>query len=151
MLDTIEIDKILRWEKSTAISFRGVYSSDELPVTTPTSSLYVINTDPSTKPGEHWVVVYIGVKRHCDYFDSFGRVPLVKSIENFVNKNSKACTFNDRVVQSPLSTACGFHCVYFAVRRCLGLDMNSIVGMYTDNLYQNDEIVRKYVANMMKQ
>jgi hypothetical protein len=149
MLDTLEIGKILEWDKRTATSFRGVYASDELPTYAPTSSLYIINTDPSTKPGTHWVVVFVDIKRHTDYFDSFGNLPTVQSIEHFLNKNSKVCKYWTDAVQHPLSVACGYHCIFFAVHRCMGFDMNAIVNMYTDDVLHNDEIVIKFVTDKL--
>ena len=39
----------------------GVLASDELP------HRYIVNTDPSNMPGQHWIVIYIG--ENVDYFN----------------------------------------------------------------------------------
>ena len=51
---------ILSGDKFTKLTFRGVYAIDEMKsikfVSYPSS--FVINLDPSYKPGSHWVAVY---------------------------------------------------------------------------------------------
>ena len=86
MLTTTDLYAILSRDKRTS-SFRGVFASDELPICALTSSLYVCNTDPSTKGGEHWIVIYFDEKRRAEYFDSFGMHPTVSEFEEFMTKN----------------------------------------------------------------
>jgi hypothetical protein len=145
MLNTDDITKILINNKRTSISFRGVYACDKLPKNVPTSSLYVCNTDPSTLPGEHWIVIYIDSKKRADFFDSFGMHPSVKIFETFLNNNSVVWSHSNKVVQHPFSDACGYHCIFFAFHRCLGFNMNAIVNMYTNNLMYNDAIVKEFI------
>ena len=87
-MNTLEIDSILRDDRRTAKAFKGVYASDELPTRASTDALFVCNTDPSDRPGTHWIVIYINDKRKTDYFDTFGMAPTVKEIERFLNDNS---------------------------------------------------------------
>ena len=116
MLTTADLYAILSRDKRPS-SFRGVFASDELPICAPTSSLYVCNTDPSTKGGEHWIVIYFDGKRRAEYFDSFGMHPTVAEVEEFMTKNSVVWTCNNVTVQDVLSDACGHHCVFFAIHR----------------------------------
>jgi len=56
--------------------FCGVFPSDKLPqqpLAKP--SALVVNTDPSSKPGQHWVAFYFDVDNTGDFFDSFGQPP----------------------------------------------------------------------------
>jgi len=54
--------------------FDGVFAADRLPNE---PRLLVCNIDPSYRPGEYWVVIYVDDKgRYGEYFDSFGRPPL---------------------------------------------------------------------------
>lgn len=145
MLTTADLRAILSRDKRTASAFRGVFASDELPNCAPTSALYVCNTDPSTKGGEHWIVIYFDGKRRAEYFDSFGMQPTVAEFEEFMARNSVVWTRNNVTVQDVLSDACGYHCVFFAVHRCVGFNMNAVVGMYTKNLTFNDVIVKRFV------
>lgn len=148
MLYTDDIRDILTRDKRTKSSFRGVYAKDQLPVSAPSSSLYVCNTDPSTRRGEHWVVIYIDSERRGEFFDSIGDVrPIEEQFERFLCKNSIIWTRNAKAVQHLLSDACGYHCIFFAINRCVGYSMNSIINMYTPNLMYNDEIVQEFVRN----
>ena len=148
-MNTLEIDTILRDDKRTAKAFKGVYTSNELPIRTTTDSLYVCNTDPSDQPGTHWIVVYIDKQRRADYFDSFGMAPTVKEIKHFLNENSIKWIYNVEPVQEITSDACGHHCIFFAVHRCIGFDMKSIVDMYTKNKSFNDDIVKLFVYDKL--
>ena len=145
MLDTKDIRRILESDKRTKIAFRGVYAWDDLPIHAPTSSLYVCNTDPSTRPGEHWVAIYIDGLRHAEYFDSFGLHPTVLRLETFLTMNSKCWFHNTKTIQDIFSDACGYHCIFYAVHRCIGFDMNSIVNMYTNDTVFNDAIAKKFL------
>ena len=67
----------LRWilsgNKFTKLFFRGVFAIDEMNLIKTVSypSSFVINLDPSYKPGSHWVAVYFDKNGVSEYFDSF--------------------------------------------------------------------------------
>ena len=52
--------------------FDGIYSSDTLKEIEGKPNLIICNTDPSTKPGEHWVLFFFN-EISVDFFDSLGR------------------------------------------------------------------------------
>ena len=54
--------------------FGGVFPADKLPTHKWGPVSYIINSDPASKPGEHWLAYYQddGV---ADFFDSYGRHP----------------------------------------------------------------------------
>lgn len=146
-MDTVDIRELLERNKHTRTSFRGVFASDELPRHAPTSSLFICNTDPSSRPGEHWVVIYIDRLRHGEYFDSFGMHPSVRNFDTFMKHNCTSWIFNSRPIQDIFSHACGYHCVLYAVHRCIGYNMDDIVNLYsTDTLY-NDAIAKTFVRD----
>ena len=87
-MNELTIKRILESDARTRDSFRGVYSRNELPIRAPTTSLYVCNTDPNHKPGEHWVTIYINNDRRGEYFDSFGMPPLFDEFVTFLNNNT---------------------------------------------------------------
>ena len=147
-MNELQIKRILDTDARTKDSFRGVYSRNELPIAAPTASLYVCNTDPNYKPGEHWVTIYIDSDRRGEYFDSFGMLPLFDEFVTFLDNNTKSWTHNKRVVQDVYSSACGFHCIFYAVHRCVGFDVGSIANMYTNDTVFNDAIVEEFVSRM---
>ena len=50
----------------------GVYPSDTAPMRWTKPAAIVVNTDPHTKPGSHWIAMYLNNLGHCIYFDSYG-------------------------------------------------------------------------------
>jgi hypothetical protein len=129
--------------------FYGVYSKDALPRNLPSRRplIIVCNTDPSNQPGEHWVALYID--SHGEYFDSFGRKP-EKTFERFMNKHCTAWTFNDKQLQSIVSYFCGQYCVFYALYRSIGFDMNSVISCFTSDTGVNDFIVHKFICRLIK-
>jgi hypothetical protein len=115
----------------------------------PPLSLFVCNTDPSTLPGKHWIAIYTDHQRRGEYFDPFGLHPSVRHFEAFVNNNCSSWLCNTKTIQDLLSDACGYHCVLYAVRRCAGFDLRSIINMYTANTQFNDAIAKAFVRNLV--
>ena len=147
-MNELTIKRILESDVRTRDSFRGVYSRNELPNAAPTTSLCVCNTDPNHKPGENWVTIYIVNNRREEYFDSFGMSPLFKEFVTFLDNNTKSWTHNKRVVQDMYSSACGYHCIFYAMHRCVGFDVGSIANMFANDTVFNDAIVGEFVRKM---
>jgi len=109
-MNSLEINKILKSDIYAKYIFKGVFPSDRLPKKVKYPSAYVINTDPHTKPGEHWVHVYFANKKFAYYFDSFGLPPKVPNILKFLINNAEASYFNSVTLQHNFSTVCGHYC-----------------------------------------
>ena len=147
MLYTDDIRKILEHDKRTASQFKGVFTSDELSYKASMNSLYVSNIDAFTMPGEHWIVICFNNDHRAEYFDSFGLHLSITDFETFLNNNSNIWKCNVKPVQHLLSDASCYHCVFFAIHRCVGFEMNIIVNMYTNDLNFNNQIVKMFVNN----
>ena len=117
MMNTVQIDAILRSDFMTKHLFHGVFPMDMLP--SKCEGMYVINTDEHDEPGEHWVAVY-----NNEYFDSFGLPPQDDRILQFMGHD---VTFNTVQMQQLLTNACGFYCVYYLLERARGNSMDDIV------------------------
>jgi hypothetical protein len=63
-MNTGQIELILR---RNIDNFDGVFSRDRLP---DKPRLLVCNTDPSSRPGQHWIAIYVGEDGRGEYFDS---------------------------------------------------------------------------------
>jgi hypothetical protein len=123
-----------------------VFALDELPnVVVPRPSVIVINTDPSTKPGQHWVAVYITREGVAEYFDSYGKPVYLSEIKWFLKKNGDAVRSNNQSIQGTLSTVCGQYCIFFLLHRCRGLSMTKIVHLFSNDKTDNDIIVNDFV------
>jgi hypothetical protein len=53
-MNTKEIDQFIRGDKAGRGIFQGVFSVDTLP---DKPRLLICNTDPSIKPGSHWIAI----------------------------------------------------------------------------------------------
>jgi len=82
----------------------------------------VINTEPSSKDGEHWTALYIDlyITKEIAFFDPFGEEP-AKSIQDdlkwYVDQlklpHLLKYKVNSNVLQHDRSQRCGYHCVKF--------------------------------------
>ena len=70
---------------------------DELPRTKFRPPAIIVNSDPSSQPGTHWLAIFL----HCDgrgtFFDSYGQYP-PSSILMFLRKQTKGRLFNRRLL-----------------------------------------------------
>jgi hypothetical protein len=99
-------------------SFLGVFAIDKIPPAVDKSKnlKIIINLDPSTKPGSHWVAIW-RKNTTSYYFDSFGRPP-PKSIEDWLIRNSDSWAYNKTKMQSDNDkTACGYLCISFLTKK----------------------------------
>ena len=69
----IEVEKFLKRDVVTRKCYRGILAADQLPKQFK-PGLYVVNTDPKSKPGQHWVVFY-KTQTHLEFFDLLGHKP----------------------------------------------------------------------------
>ena len=112
--------------------FRGVFSCDLLPkfVERGKAHAFVINTDPSDKPGEHWVALYINPFGKATYFDSFGVPNLHPYIYSFTRRNSIILRSNELVIQRFTTRTCGLYCIYFIRQMTRGKQLLDITRLF---------------------
>ena len=79
-MDTVQILKILK--KVMGPNFIGGFPSDKLPEPKQKPFGMVVNLDPSTKPGSHWVAIYVSEFNVSEYFDSYGFPLQLQAIKN---------------------------------------------------------------------
>lgn len=128
--------------------FQGVFASNELPKhITRWPAAYIVNTDPRSKPGSHWVAIFAPQRSKIEYFDPYGIPPFVNSIIKFIRRNSKRWYFNDLQFQpsAPLSTACGLYCILFVRIRCGRIGFNDFVKLFAKNNTVNDVLAELYM------
>jgi len=147
--------------KIRQVRILGVFPSDLIPFShflssSRESSLCCIaNTDPSTKPGTHWVAFYRDLQNDSplEFFDSYGQSPLSYG---FFSGNSKfpkdlPLSFNNTILQSLTSNVCGQYCLLFLYLRMksecpspLHFIINKMV-----KLAPNSQLRDKCVANLI--
>jgi hypothetical protein len=112
-MDTVQIQCTLRSVKS----FIGVFPSDLLPShSIGRCGTIIINTDPHTESGSHWLAVRIEPRSsYAYYFDSYGIPPFLPSIQSFLRRNCTIYEYKSVQLQGITSTVCGKYCCLFAL------------------------------------
>ena len=94
--------------------FRGVLPSDHLPSkrVRKRPAGYIINTDPHTKPGEHWIAVVLQEGGKNIVFDSYASKQWGENIQNFLDRQGPEYHYWNVPRQTALTT-CGYHAINF--------------------------------------
>lgn len=128
--------------------YQGVYALNKIPKLKKLPCAIIINTDPSSKPGQHWVSVMIDEEGNGEYFDSFGVQPYLKEIIHYLdNSCSNGWCYNPIALQSTFSTTCGHYCVLYVMLRCLGYTYDEYINKFSCNTLENDSIMIKIFGN----
>ena len=114
------------------------------------SFAYVINSDPSTEPGKHWIAVYFHKQGGGEYFDSYGLPPAFVSLKSYMDTYSLSdWIYNCKTLQALFSSVCRHYCVYFVLFRCRGVPLRAIVSDFTSNLSENDCCVSCFIRDLL--
>jgi len=126
-MDTVQIVCTLK-DIST---FRGVYTSDLLP-TSIQSGTVIINADPHTREGSHWLAIHFNSPLSAAfYFDSYGCAPSDLNILSFLKRNRTVWSYNTSSLQGPTSVVSGHYCCLFARYMDRGITPQQFVQMFT--------------------
>ena len=108
------------------------------------------NTDPSNKPGTHWVAFYFPSEEKGEFFDSYGHPPEYYSFKNFLDTHSHEWSFNNRKLQSAWSEVCGQYCIFYLSHRVRGHSLKKIVQLFGKDTVLNDSKVAWFVKTHFK-
>ena len=147
-MNTIQIEHLLKKDPFTKTIFKKACAKNQL-LRVDYPSAYVINSHPSSKPGEHWIAVYFDKHGKGEYFDSYGLHPSMNGFIAFMERNSNGWIYNNKTVQSLFSTTCSHYCVYFILYRCRGYSMHDIVSRFSSNLTENDRNINLFIRAFM--
>ena len=145
-MNTDQINKILRQNVLTAETFLGCAPSDKIPITDLYPYAVVVNTDDSSRPGEHWVALYVPSEDTVEYFDSYGDEPN-ENLSHYIGLFPDVKR-SEESLQSLFSKVCGQYCIYFVIQRCLGRSFDDIVA-HLRELINPDFYVARYVSNSL--
>ena len=150
---TTQISHALERDPITNKKFCGVFPSDKLPQTIDKYPYgFVANTDPSNKPGTHWVAFYFSSEHKGEFFDSCGEPPdyYSNSFRNFLDKHSIEWDFNKRTLQSIWSDVCGQYCLFYLCQRARGHSLSKILDFFNNNTLSNGAKVFQFAKNHFK-
>jgi hypothetical protein len=145
-MNSIQLKSILECSPYFKNHVVGVFPSDmisTLHIDSRTKKPYafVINNQPSSHPGEHWLAVY-GKNNVCQFFDSYGRRPRSKYILKFLK--NKRWRQSKKQVQSFYSDVCGTYCLIYLLFKCSGKNEEEFYELFNaKNKLRNDVLAYK--------
>lgn len=129
----------------------GVYPSDKLPNVVKKPAIIVCNLDPSSKPGSHWVAIYVSKHNEIEYFDSYGIGPKNINIKSFLKKLSKNYKYNKQRLQSDFSSLCGNYCCVYLYFKIKNMSLQDFLKYFVKHKYYlNDEKVLQQFNKFFK-
>ena len=154
-LSTRVLDHLAKDDIGLKRFFQGVYASDELPQPPPVASRarrgYIVNTDPSSEPGQHWLAMWTEGNA-CEVFDSYG-LPLElytnDDLEPWWMKH-KFLTRSDQSLQALGSQTCGHYCLMYLKAKARGIPTPQFLARWGVNLVQNDRRVAEEITKLIK-
>ena len=81
-----------------------------------------------------------------EYFDSFGLPPPLEWEKEKLMHGKKHFFRNDNQIQREQSVRCGYYCLLFLNERNKGTSFANILKMFTDDVLQNESIVKNYFS-----
>lgn len=128
--------------------FIGVFASDVLPnplLVPPPPIALVVNTDPSSKPGKHWVCIFVSKHGYGEYFDSYALPPLIPSIVHFLYSYCGSnWNYNTRRLQGDRSSTCGHYVTAYLSYRCSNISPFFFLSKFKiSNFDFNDRLIAK--------
>lgn len=134
-------DQINRFLKRRVPYFVGTFPKNTIPYVQKRPAMFVVNTHPSSKPGEHWVAVILINHSKAEYFDSFGFPALDPEIRNYLTLHSMNWQYSPRTLQHPLAATCGVFCCLFLLYRACGRSYDQFREIFSLDLEQNESLV----------
>ena len=141
-MNTIALQGLLMSDPKTE---RGhVCALNELPTRiTEVPALYIVNSQPRTKRGQHWLALYIPENGPIEFFDSLERHPSYYQLDvmNFIT--------NEHRYQQVGTRSCGHYFYYYLYQRCTGRSMRDILKDFdVEDLDKNETLVTDFVNSM---
>ena len=151
-LSTLDLETFINKfaDAKTKEAFLGVFPINHLPQRLPKSPvLFIINTNSSNLPGQHWKAVYISKNLNGEVLDSLA-TPTDLILEHWMNRFSRRWSVSTLTLQNPLSPTCGAYVLYFIMSRLNCTSLKSCMTPFTSNVIENDEFVAQFFNNQFQ-
>lgn len=150
-MDGPTLERFVRHDPHASRYFLGVFAADTLPRTvTSLPAFLIVNSDPISKPGTHWLAMSIDACGKGQFFDSYGERPRVSLHKRFLSRVCKSWTYNHVDLQALDSLVCGHYCVMYILCKAHGYTLSDFVKCFSPNCAQNDELVEKMFLRYSK-
>ena len=114
-----------------AKTFLGVFNSDLLPHSITQPGTIIVNCDPHTENGSHWLAINFQPKSFGGfYFDSYGLHPYIPSIRSILKRPFSVWDFNTTQLQGLTSSVCGQYCCLCALYLARGYSPKQFIGLF---------------------
>ena len=135
--------------------FYGTLPADKLPVHPHQrhSTGYIVNTDPSGEPGEHWLAIWTK-NNVCEVLDSYGLPLSTYSNPDLQRwfKQWNTVLQNQDTLQALESQTCGHYALMYLKSRARGQSMQDFLARWhSDNLVQNDYRVSQEIRHLIQE
>ena len=146
------LHQVIKQDPHAAPLFEEVFAADTLPrYVNKKPSYYIINSDPISKPGRHWLALTIDWHGNAEYFDSYGFPPHTLEHRKFLDRHSKSSRHNHVELQAFDSVVCGQYCIMYLLHKAHGYSLPDFVNMYfTNDRHKNDKYVDEMFQRYMK-
>ena len=115
----------------TGVHWLGVFARDQVPKLDRSQRrpfALIVNTDPSDKPGTHWLAFFASADPRAaplEMFDSYGLSPNMHALAHLA-----PCIYSSSVsYQSLDSSVCGHYCLFFLFNRAHGVSYQAVERM----------------------
>ena len=142
-MNTFEIFKIIKSDILAQEDFIGVLARDQLPKKIIYPSSFIINTDKSNEPGEHWLAIYYDKNGICEFFDPLGFSPKYYKLNEYLISTSNKYFYNNQQMQGIFSKFCGHYCILFIFVKSRNYNLTFFLKLFTKNTFFNDNIIKK--------
>ena len=122
-MDNTQLDALANQDLSLKKVYEGDFPCDLLPRHPKKKGAYIVNTDPTGQPGQHWIALWTQ-DRVCEVMDSYG-LPLewyttTQPIINWITTHWKHWVHNGTTLQGLHSYACGQYCLVYLKMKARG-------------------------------
>jgi hypothetical protein len=140
-----QIDKVMKKDQLTKNIYIGTFARDELPKHLTYPCCFVLNTEPRSSSGGHWLAFYFSKDKSGYFFDSYGKPPGYFRLISFMNKNSIFWRFNRQRIQG-LSEFCGYYCMLFLLYIARNKE-TLFFSQFKTNFNSNDKLISKLISS----
>lgn len=144
-LTNIEIMNYIKKDAYGVKNFIGVYPRDKLPIIFEYPCALVINSDPSSKPGEHWLALHFNKEKSCEFFDSYGNQPEYYGLEHYISRYSNSCEYNETRLQDWGSSSCGYYCIFFILFKNRSFSLKEIVSLFSKHDFNSNYFLVEHI------
>lgn len=140
-MNTEELTYFLQCDSRTKDFFIGVFPQDILPEKPDFRPYcFVVNSEPSTESGLHWMGVFVDEKDVGHFFCSYGKDPTYYGLD--LSRYASKWKYNPTSLQPNTSLSCGGHVIFVLTSLCNGFSFENILNeLYSSDKTFNDVII----------